>query len=78
MDYECWINKAISKIGALPVGTEFTLRELFEGIEWNEMTSGEKKEFGRQFKAKVLRNLVPKVVHSGQAQNHSAKYKKTI
>ena len=74
MDYEKWINEAISKSGALPVETIFVLKDLFEGVTWNTLQNGEKRELGRQFKNKVNRNLVPNVEYYDRAQNNSSRY----
>ena len=71
MDYEKWINEAISKTGALPTNTVFVLRDLFDGVKWNTLTNGERREFGRQFKIKVNRGLVPNVEYQDKAQNNS-------
>ena len=53
MDYEIWINKAIMKIGELECNTEFILKDLFSGIEWNKLARGEKTNLGRKFKENV-------------------------
>ena len=74
MDYEKWINEAISKTGALSTGTVFVLKDLFDGITWNTLKNGEKRELGRQFKIKVNRNLVPNVDYYDKAPNNSSRY----
>lgn len=74
MDYEKWINEAISKTGALPLETIFVLKDLFDGVTWNTLQNGEKRELGRQFKIKINRNLVPNVEYYDRAQNNSSRY----
>lgn len=74
MDYEKWINEAISRTGALSANTIFLLKDLFEGVQWNTLTNGERRELGRQFKIKVNRGLVPSVVYLDKAQNNSSRY----
>lgn len=74
MDYEKWINEAISKTGALSQDETFLLKDLFDGISWNTLQNGERRELGRQFKIKVKRNLVPNVQYLGKADNNSAIY----
>lgn len=76
MDYEKWLNLAISKTGALPQGTVFVLKDLFVGTEWNTLSNGERRELGRQFKIKVNHGLVPNVKFIGKAQNNSSQYEK--
>lgn len=78
MDNREWINKAISKTGALGNSTEFCLKDLFDGIEWKSLTRGERLNFGRLFKNEVIEGNVPNVTYIGKAQNNSAKYKKEI
>lgn len=78
MDYEKWINEAISKTGALSQDETFLLKDLFDGISWNTLQNGERRELGRQFKIKVKRNLVPNVQYWGKADNNSAIYIKKI
>lgn len=74
MDYEKWINEAISRTGALSPNTVFLLKDLFDGINWNTLTNGERRELGRQFKIKVNRGLVPNVAYWDKAQNNSSRY----
>lgn len=74
MDYERWINAAISKTGALSPGTIFVLKDLFSNVDWNTVPAGERRIFGRKFKAKVTSGLVPDVEYLEKAQNNSALY----
>ncbi len=73
---DVWINKAISKTGSLTPNTIFILKDLFQGDEWDTLSTGNRRDFGRQFKDLVIRGKVPDVVYIGKAQNNSAKYKK--
>lgn len=77
MNYESWINKAISKTGCLAVDTTFVLKDLFDGVEWNKLSGGEKREFGRRFKHAVTTNMIPSVILDGKSANGSTKYRKT-
>lgn len=76
MDYILWINKAISQSGRLSLGSEFLLKDLYLGTEWNKLTSGERRELGRRFKFEVIRGRVPNVHFIGKANNNSTQYKK--
>ena len=75
---EKWINRAISKTGALLPNTEFVLKDLFDGIDWAKLSQGDKRDFGRQFKNMVNRGFVPNIVYIGKEKNNSSKYKKVI
>ena len=74
MDYEKWLFEAISKTGTLLPNTVFVLKDLFDGVKWNTLSPGERREFGRQFKYKVTRGLIPNVEYIGKAQNNSSQY----
>lgn len=74
MDYERWIDEAIRKIETLPQGSTFLLKDLFDGVHWNTLQNGERRELGRQFKIKVNRKLVVNVEYQGKADNNSATY----
>ena len=63
-----WINRAISKTGSLAPNTVFLLKDLFTGVEWDKLSPGDKRDFGRQFKSLVNRGAVPNVVFLGKAQ----------
>ena len=72
MNYEKCINKAILKIGKLEKGKVFILKNLFSGVVWEEMTSGQRKEFGRQFKNKVENKMIPNVKLSNKKRSATA------
>ena len=76
MDKIKWMARALSKTGEMHENTEFLLKDLFDGVEWNNLTVGERLGFGRFFKDEVLEGHVPNIYYIGKAQNNSAKYKK--
>lgn len=76
MDTLLWMNKAISKTGELTPNTDFFLKDLFEGAEWNTLERGEKLGLGRIFKNAVQEGQVPNISYIGKAPNNSAKYRK--
>ena len=76
MDYSELLEKANTRIAAIPSGQVFLAQDLFPGTEWNQLQKGEKLNFGRQFKAAVLDEKFPRVVYIGKAENNSAQYKK--
>lgn len=76
MDYEKYINSAIMSIGKLKSRTRFTLKDLFPGIEWNTISSGDRRELGRRFKYEVKSGKIPNVTYVGKAQNNSSQYVK--
>ena len=76
MDYKYWMGKAIVKINTLETGVVFHLKDLFDGVEWNELPVGDRLGLGRYFKNEVLENSIPHVRYIGKAQNNSAQYRK--
>lgn len=76
MDYDLWINKAIMKIGELSVDTKFVLKDLFSGVEWNELARGEKTNLGRKFKVNVDNKTIPNVIVIDSPKGTSTTYKK--
>ncbi len=52
MNYEEWVNRALEKVSKLEVGATFTLKSLFQGIEWEKETAHDRRELGRWFSNK--------------------------
>ena len=44
-----WLHKATDIINGLVVGTVFEVKELFDSLEWGELSAKERQEFGRYF-----------------------------
>lgn len=76
MDNKYWMGKAINKINSLEKGKVFLLKDLFDGVEWTELSVGDRLGFGRYFKNEVFENSIPYVRYIGKAQNNSALYRK--
>lgn len=77
MDYNEWIEKAANKTKKLPTNTTFVLKDLFDGIKWNELERGDKLSLGRRFKHEVENGHIPNVICIGKADNNSTQYEKT-
>ena len=78
MDNLFWLSRAIDKANTLSGGTEFCLKDLFDGVEWNALDVGSRLGFGKYFKNEVTEGHIPSIVYLGKAQNNSAKYRKEI
>ena len=74
MENSVWMNKALIKISQAESGDIFVLKDLFEGIDWNSLSKGERQSFGRYFKNEVNDGRVAGVGYYGKAPNNSAKY----
>ena len=76
MDYDVWINKALISIGVLERESTFLLKDLFSGIEWNKLRTGEKSHLGRLFKKAVENNKIPTIIVVESPKGTSTTYKK--
>lgn len=76
IDYDAWLKEATHKTITLSAGSTFIVKELFDGIKWNKLTSGEKRDFGRRFKQEVAMGKIQNVRYIGKMQNGSCKYMK--
>lgn len=74
MDYNNWIERAKECVKTLRVGTKFVVKDLFQGTEWNDLSTGEKLSFGKYFKNEVLIGKIPSVEYTGKLKNNSASY----
>lgn len=74
MDNQEWMAKAKQKIAQIQDGTVFVVKELFDGVEWGQLTPGEQRGFGRHFKNEVMGQHVEHVRYLKKAQNNSALY----
>ena len=76
MDFDQWIDNAITKIKTLSYGEIFLLKDLFSGTDWQNLKVGERLFLGKFFKNKVLDKKLEGVTYIGKADNNSAKYQK--
>ncbi len=76
MDYSELFKRANLHISDISDGQIFLAKDLFPGIEWNQLQTGEKLSFGKQFKNAVLDGKFPSVMYIGKAENNSAQYQK--
>ena len=44
-----WLRKAKEKIITLDTGTVFEVKDLFDSLEWGELSAKERQGFGRYF-----------------------------
>lgn len=44
-----WLHKANDRIGGLDAGTVFEVKELFDILEWGNLSAKERQGFGRYF-----------------------------
>lgn len=74
MNYQLWTNKAIEHIDDLQEGTIFELKKLFQGQEWDSISVGERKSFGRYFSNEVKDGRVRQVEPFQPDKKGSTKY----
>lgn len=68
------VNKAITLVKNLPSGTQFSLNDLFTGIEWNSYEKSERLLAGRNFLNLVKEGLVPDVEDIGKTSGNKQMY----
>ncbi|MEE5991755.1 MAG: DUF1413 domain-containing protein [Oscillospiraceae bacterium] len=76
MDTNAWMEKARRKIEELPNGRQFELKALFEIVEWETLTKGDRISFGKYFSNEVKEGNIPNVVKLERAKNNHSKYQK--
>jgi hypothetical protein len=76
MDFDMLITKGRKKLNKIKIGDQFVLKDLYAGIEWNDLSKGERMMLGKVFKNKVNDGIIPNVVCVGKADNNSTMYKK--
>ncbi|MCD7812332.1 MAG: single-stranded DNA-binding protein [Ruminococcus sp.] len=69
-----WLDMACNKIKDLPTGTEFELKELFDGIIWNELTAKERQGFGRFFSTAYNDGKLSNIHHINKEKRGPNKY----
>ena len=76
MDDKALMVEAMITIENLEIGRIFTVKSLFPGHRWEELTAGECRAFGGIFKRAYQNGDIPSITYIGKAQNNSAQYKK--
>lgn len=76
MDYIALLNKAKTKIELLPVGERFEVKSLFQGVDWEKVSVGQRRSFGKFFSNEVDDGKVSHVRKIGKASNNHMQYEK--
>ncbi len=76
MNFYEWMETAKTSMARLPPNTSFTLKDLFEGCQWNALSKGERLKFGKYFKNQVLMNELPNIQYADTPSGKSAQYRK--
>ncbi len=78
MNVGYWMKKAESSIAnKVKVGQKFEVRKLFEDVEWEKLSKGDRIQFGRDFSNAVKEGRFPNVERIQKAENNHAQYIKT-
>ena len=78
MEYTKMMRNAYRVIKRLDNGSVFELKALFLDDHWNELSSGEKRAFGRKFSQGVKEGTIPNVKRFGESKSHHTLYVKHI
>jgi len=76
MDYEGWYKKALSSISTLDTGQIFETKDLFKGAEWESLSVGDRRSFGRYFSSKVKDGNIENIIKIGEGKTHHNRYQK--
>lgn len=75
MNYDAWIKKAIERIETkVKYSDPFILKDLFEGVEWKELSPGECRQLGIRFSNEVKDGNIKNIKKLERAKNNSARY----
>nr|MBQ6242185.1 DUF1413 domain-containing protein [Lachnospiraceae bacterium] len=77
MNYNLWYAEAKKAIeNLISVGQVFEVKDLFRGSKWNELSSGEKKSFGRYFSSQYNDGYLPMIKRIDEGKTHHNRYQK--
>ena len=71
-----WLEEAVNRIDKLPHGKVFEIKELFNGIEWNELNAKEKQGFGRFFSSAYNDEKINNIERVNNHNKGANRYKK--
>lgn len=75
MDYELWANRALKAIASDVIpGKKFEVKHLFPGHEWEALSSGERRMFGKYFSDAVKEGRIPDIKKCEESKNHHNQY----
>lgn len=75
MNYETGLERALTNTHELPEGTEFSLKDLFQGADWAALDTGTRRVLGKVFKNKILHSPDCGIAYIGKSTNNSARYR---
>ena len=77
MDVDLWMKKAAISIDQkVEIGMRFEAKDLFEPVEWTELSKGERIHFGRNFSNAVKEGRFPSIERITKGDNNHARYVK--
>lgn len=75
MNYEQWMSKAIATIETeIQSGRRFEVKQLFPGHEWESLSTGERRSFGKYFSDAVREGRLPTITRYGEGNSHHNQY----
>ena len=76
MDYSKWTELAIEQINELDEGCIFELKKLFEGVLWEQLPMGDRRNFGKFFKNEVQDGRIKNIIILERGKNNHSRYQK--
>ena len=75
MDFSKWTSDAINIIDAkIKANQIFELKSLFEGCEWEELSKGDRINFGKHFANEVRDGRIKNVIAVERGRDNHSKY----
>ena len=77
MDKDAWMRDALVALkNEVRVGQVFVAKHLFTESRWNQLTRGEKIQFGTHFSNEYKEGKVPNVKRIERGKNNHTRYEK--
>ncbi len=77
MNYVRWFSKAQEAIQKnIGIGEQFEVKSLFSGTQWEKLSTGDRRSFGKYFSSQVKDGELPGVRKVGECKNHHNMYER--
>ena len=71
-----WLREAIRCTSRQQQGKKFEVKELFTGTEWDNLTSGEKRQLGVLYSSEYREGRIPSVRKIDNNKQHHSMYER--
>ena len=75
-DLPNWLRDAVQRTSEQPPGKKFEVKNLFKGVEWDKLTSGEKRQLGILYSTEYKEGRIPSIRRITNNKQHHNMYEK--